>query len=145
MVAGQGTSALLHGASRLPVGQTGLLYIMNFLRGQRGRMQGVLRSRLWGPTQCHFCHILLLKASHKDSPDSRRYRNRLHFLLAEVAKSLPRVMWGRSQCGDHLCKHTDHAYWKNCLCDTKSSRITKNLRQVGVKSDNKPGAKIFKA
>lgn len=30
--------------------------------------------------QCHFCHILWVTAGHKASPDSRRQRNRFHFL-----------------------------------------------------------------
>lgn len=128
MVVGQGTSALLQRPSRLPVGHTGLLYIMNFLRGQRSKLQGLLRSRFWGLTQCHS-----VRASHKASPDSRGYRNRLHFLLGGAAKSLQGLMWDRSECSGHLCKQTYHTYWKTCLCGTESSRITKNLMQVGVK------------
>lgn len=43
------------------------------LREQRGKLQGLLRPRLWGLTQWHFCHILIVKARQKTSPDSRAW------------------------------------------------------------------------
>lgn len=87
-----------------------------------------LEVQVLGTHTVSFC-----SSSHKASPDSRGYRNRLHFLLGGAAKSLQGLMWDRSECSGHLCKQTYHTYWKTCLCGTESSRITKNLMQVGVK------------
>lgn len=37
---------------------------------------------------CHDCHVLLVKASHKVSPDSRQWGNSFHLFMGIAVKNL---------------------------------------------------------
>lgn len=53
-----------------------------FSEGKDGRFEDLLKPKLW-----NLCNIPQVKASHKASPGSRKWRNRHHLWLRREAKS----------------------------------------------------------
>lgn len=76
------SSHRLHVASHPPTGKPELL-----LMGAREQSEQSLLDLGSGLTYCHFCHFLLVKISHMDSPESRGGKKGPHLKMEGAVKS----------------------------------------------------------
>lgn len=87
----------------------------------------------------HFCHILLLEASHKTSTDSREWRNVLDLFMPEATMSLCGRVWTlrarigggeRGGIGNILCKWSERVSQRPCCVKKGLKRGRPRERKV---------------
>lgn len=114
-----------------------------FSKRAKGKLQELLKPRLWGLTQCHFCHILLVKTSPRTSPDARGWETD-STSCCEEQQNHCNVSRGTRGTGVAIfANKVSHMLEK--LSVWYQIKHHQEFDRSESEESDKPGAKIFKA